>query len=112
MLTLSRQLLSHAEFERRDSILHEKVPEMQLFYADWCGHCTRLKPAWQKASQRGERLAKWTNMDCTNDRELAEKHNVRSFPTIHRVTSANQRIVYKGERTADDIYKFAHTGKH
>lgn len=108
-ISLAQKILSHANFRGANSVLHEKV-EMQLFYADWCGHCTRLKPAWNEATRKGKRLAAWTKMDCTTDRSLAKKHNVSSFPTIHRV-SGNRRTVFVDERTPERIIKFAETGR-
>ena len=107
---LAQKILSFADFRGNNPVRREKV-EMQLFYADWCGHCTRLKPTWEKAAKKGKDVAVWRKMDCTNDRALARRHNVTSFPTIHRV-SGTRRKEFTNERTADRIVHFAKTGRH
>lgn len=107
---LAQRILSHADFRGSHPVLKERV-EMQLFYADWCHHCTRLKPDWEKAAAGGKHVAVWTKIDCTNNRELARTYKIQSFPTIHRVFG-NTRREFRAERTPEQMIQFAETGKH
>ena len=34
--------------EEADKLLTDKGPLMIIYYAEWCGHCQRLKPEWKK----------------------------------------------------------------
>lgn len=104
---LSHTLLEFGDFTAADSPMREKV-EMQLFFADWCGHCRRFKPMWRKLAKH-DHVAVWTEVDCTDDSSAAQQHNVRSFPTIHRV-SGDTRREFKGERTHRSVLEFAQKG--
>jgi thiol-disulfide isomerase/thioredoxin len=70
-----------------------------LFYADWCGHCTRLKPQYQRKSKQsatnfGNNRFPYllTAVDCTNRTTpnpvanllSRNKYNQNYFPYIAR----------------------------
>lgn len=75
------------------------------FYAPWCGHCNRLAPEYEKAAQYLQesgskiRLAK---VDATEHKELAEKQEVKGFPTLF-FFSKGEKFLYNGGRTAPTI---------
>lgn len=75
------------------------------FYAPWCGHCNRLAPEYEKVAQYLQeagskiRLAK---VDATVHKELAEKHEVKGFPTLFMFTKG-EKSAYTGGRTAPTI---------
>lgn len=54
-----------------------------LFFAPWCGHCQRFHPDYEKAAgtllQENIHLAK---VDCTVDRPICKKYEVKGFPTV------------------------------
>ena len=74
-----------------------------IFYAPWCGYCKDKMGEFKKAVTEGN--GKIILIDTTNDsnKDIKEKYNITGFPTIIKGNGEK----YSGERTADDIKKFA-----
>ena len=81
-------------------------PQIMWFHANWCGHCVRMKEAWQEASDSSKDVAEWHAIDCTDDRTMAVEMQVTSFPTIIKFTKG-RRVEYDGERSSTDLRRFA-----
>jgi len=76
-------LLTDATFEAHIKG-HDAAGSLVMFYAPWCGHCKRAKPAYAetaaivKASGKGSIAA----VDCTVHKDLCSKYGVKGFPTL------------------------------
>jgi len=80
------------------------------FYAPWCGHCKNLKPAYEKAAQNLNGLAKVAAVNCDDDenKPFCGQMGVQGFPTLKIVTPSKKpgkpRVEdYQGPRTAKGI---------
>ena len=71
-----------------------------IFYAPWCGHCTRSMPEFKKAQSQGRGKIILVNSDENPD--LVKKYNVKGFPTIMK----GDRTPYTGQRNASSIIDF------
>ncbi|KAF0295579.1 Protein disulfide-isomerase [Amphibalanus amphitrite] len=90
----------------------EVVAETKLllveFYAPWCGHCKNLAPHYAKAAQQLRReegavgTARLAKVDCTRHKKLAERHSIRSYPTL-KLHTGDRWVDYEGEHTAEAI---------
>lgn len=97
--------LSFEAFENQD----HKGKMMVLFYAPWCGHCKKMMPEWDQfmeESKDGDVMVVKVNAD--EDKELAEKHGVKSFPTIKFYSNGldSEAEEYDGNRTASAFMEF------
>jgi protein disulfide-isomerase A1 len=86
--------------------------KLVLIYADWCGHCKKIKPTWDTVSEKvnKENEVKMVKINCgegtPEQKKLMSKYNVDGYPTILIVDKGNA-TVYDGERTEDALLKQA-----
>jgi len=76
--------------------------------APWCGHCKALAPEYAKAAtqladEKSDILL--AKVDATEETELAEKFEVRGYPTL-KFSEMESRPNNSGGRTADDLVKW------
>jgi thiol-disulfide isomerase/thioredoxin len=95
-----------------DQYLTGEQPTLVLFYANWCGHCKKLKPTWEEATKKAkESDLTMVQIDVggnDNDSEetkkknaeITKKYNINGYPTIMLFSNGTQ-TPYEGPRTVD-----------
>jgi len=84
------------------------------FYAPWCGHCKALTPEYEaaaKAIAADEGItAVLAKVDATEEKKLAEKYEVKGFPTLKFFTGdVDSPSDYSGGRTEATIVQWIRT---
>lgn len=94
----------HATAKKHDNLL-------VMFYAPWCGHCTKFKGQYSEASQRVSRdgIGSLGIVDATVQEKIAQEFQIKGFPTLKLFQNGRLKTEYNGQRTANDVYKFMKT---
>jgi thiol-disulfide isomerase/thioredoxin len=91
-------LLSSAK--EADKHLKDNGPTMIVYFAEWCGHCTRMKPVWKELSTKLQGKAKVYMIESENYPKIT------SFPTA--VIVKKGRVVETlngGGQTVEELTK-------
>lgn len=95
-----------------------KTGDLYFFHVDWCPHCVKAKPEWNKFvpgdDESGEKMIKGykincRSIDCTNDDDLASKFKITSYPTIKLVLDGEDPIEFESKITKDTLETFVDT---
>lgn len=71
------------------------------FYAEWCGHCKQLVPAYKQLATALKGVVKVGAINADEHKSIAGQFGVQGFPTI-KIFGANKNspTAYNGQRTA------------
>ena len=81
--------------------------KLVLFYADWCGHCKKIKPVWDETAEEVNTTEKkMLKVNCggksEKEEEIMKKYKIDGYPTI-LVFNNGKPMDYQGERTSESF---------
>lgn len=85
--------------------------EVVICKADWCGHCKKAAPEFQKLvgaspiTLQDGTTATVKLLDADQDKSEISKYKIRGYPTI-LVVNGSETTEYPGERTYDGVLQF------
>ena len=72
--------LVSSNFDRH--IGRSDIPVVVDFWADWCGPCKMMAPAYAKAAEEMEPEVRLAKLDTEAAPDIAARFNIRSIPTM------------------------------
>jgi len=86
-------------------------PTFTMYYADWCGHCKRAKPDFEKFVKSGPVDVNGTKCNIrmvSPEKQPAEAKGkpIRGFPTFLLEMPDGQIHEYQGQRSTPDYLAF------
>jgi thiol-disulfide isomerase/thioredoxin len=84
------------------------------FFASWCGHCKKMKPAWDELmkSHEGNPYYVIGDVECSaNDtmQAFCKKYGVKGYPTLFYGDPSGTLEKYAGKRDLDSLQLFVQT---
>ena len=81
--------------------------KLVLFYADWCGHCKKIKPVWDETSKEvNVDEIKMIKVNCgegsDKDQAIMKKYNIDGYPTIIKFVNGKAQL-YQGDRDSESF---------
>jgi thioredoxin 2 len=63
-------------------IRQNDIPVTVDFWADWCGPCKVMAPAFERVAAEFEPEVRFLKVDTEAERDLANRYEIRSIPTL------------------------------
>lgn len=92
-----------------DQFMAEEPSVLVMFYAPWCGHCKRMKPQFTSAAKALKSLGiagKLAAVDCTVERELGSRFEVKGYPSVKYFQNGALAFEAGHVREEKDIVEF------
>lgn len=112
--SITPSYVANKEFIKKTGSSSTNSCDLYLFYTEWCPHCKNAKPEWEQLEIEyahkpinGYQI-NFIKVDCEQDTELADKYNIKSYPTV-KLVSGNQVITFDAHVDKQSLEQFLNT---
>tara|TARA_Y100000389_G_scaffold130371_1_gene127781 strand:- start:611 stop:1279 length:669 start_codon:yes stop_codon:yes gene_type:complete len=119
LYVIRQRFLAKEGFESTPDELEQTISgkkALVLFHAEWCGHCKKLMPEWDKASEEVKAMENENVMlvkvECGDPKkdethaDAMNKYNIKGYPTIISFDESGQHSEYNGKRSKSGMLSF------
>ena len=113
------KFLNNEGFEVQAESLEDELSSsdksLVMFYADWCGHCKKLKPIWDETAKEVNEAegssVKMIKVNCgepnknETHKAIMKKYEISGYPTI-KLIEGTKVTEYEGERSKKGMLSF------
>jgi thiol-disulfide isomerase/thioredoxin len=82
---------------------------LYIFHTDWCGHCMKAMPEWDKLEsgpkQFGSTTVSFIRVNAENDRTTADLYEIDAYPTV-KLETPKALYTYTGRVTAEGLTEY------
>ena len=96
--------LTAGNFDRH--LQRSELPLVVDFWAEWCGPCKMMAPAFAQAAGTLEPLARLGKVDTEAQQAIAARYNIRSIPTLILFRDGREAARQAGAMSANDIVRW------
>ena len=100
--------LSAASFEGH--LQRSELPLLVDFWAEWCGPCKMMAPAFAQAAGELEPLVRLAKIDTEAQQSVAARYAIRSIPTLILFRGGQEIARQAGGMSRNDIVQWVTRG--
>lgn len=93
-----------------DVVLNSDKTSFVKFYAEWCSHCKKMVPEWERLADSYADVedVQIVEIDADKSRSVGKRYNIASYPTIKlfRADSLSDPIDFSGKREYEYFSNF------
>ena len=90
-------------------ISRNDIPVVVDFWAEWCGPCKMMAPAFEQAAAQLEPAARLAKLNTETAQDIAARFRIQSIPTIALFKNGREVARQAGAVGATDIVRWVHT---
>jgi len=87
-------------------ISRNDIPVVVDFWAEWCGPCKMMAPAFEQAAAQLEPTARLGKLDTEAEHDIAARYRIQSIPTIALFRNGQEIARQAGAIGAADIVRW------
>ena len=82
------------EVSFNNQVVNSDIPVVVDFWAEWCGPCKMMAPAYEQTAAAFPLKARFAKLDTEAEQSVAARFGIRSIPTT---------ILFKGNKEIDRV---------